>query len=597
MLVFDIETDGLLPELTTIHSLCLYDTDTNTLTSCADHEGYSTIQEGLSLLKASPFICGHNIQAFDLPAIKKVYPDWRPSGQYMDTLIVTRLIWPEIIAWDVTNKRVPSHCKGKHSLEAWGHRLKVYKGDYGKTESWAKWSPEMQKYCEQDVMATVALLHRIEKENYSEQAIKLEHDFAAIIRQQEANGVCFNYAKAYQMAMELEKEVTLLAQEITATTPTLKKTVPFTPKRDNKAKGWVAGQTINRVHEIPFNPNSRDHIAKFFKKVYGWEPVELTPTERPKISGDILRDLPYKEAAVMAKYLDANKLLSTIYVGDGAWLKLQRNNKIYGKMITNGCLTGRCSHYGPNLGNIPSPRSYRGGECRELFYAPEGMVMVGADASQIELRCLAHYLYRYDQGEYTNAIMLGDIHTFNQQKAGLPDRDSAKRFIYALNYGAGQAKLGSIVVPDAGPIEQLRVGKQMKQNFLYSTKGFKELLDTLEATLLSRGYLTGLDGRRLVPRESYRGLNTLLQSAGAVIMKQANVFFWEKMGTMVGDDYARVVQVLNVHDEIQLYAPVNLGDQIGQMLVDSIRETTQYFKLKCPMDGQYKIGKTWHDTH
>jgi DNA polymerase I-like protein with 3'-5' exonuclease and polymerase domains len=607
MLVFDIETNGFLDTVTDLFSIVIYDLETEELSSYADQAGYRPLVEGLKRLMLSPLLIGHNIQGYDIPVLRKLVPTWRPVGEVRDTLLMTRLIWPEIIEWDMKSKRVPSMLKGKHSLKAWGYRLGVNKGLHGETETWTHWTKDMQDYCEQDVLVTVALWNRISKEPYSEQAIKLEHEFASIIRQQEINGVNFNFTKAYKMSMELEHEIDMLSRKISNNMPPVKKFTLFTPKKTNVAKGYVAGKTINKAKEVLFNPGSRDHIANYFIRTYGWEPQELTDGGRPKVSGDILRDLPYKEAALMAKYLDARKLYSTIYSGENAWVKVQRNGKIHGQIITNGCLTGRCAHHSPNLGNIPSVRSYRGEECRELFHAPDGMSMVGADAAQIELRCLAHYLYPYDRGEYTRAILSGDIHTYNQEKAGLPTRDDAKRFIYALNYGAGQTKLGSIVAPDASKDEQLRVGKEMKQNFLGNTRGFAELLGAITSTILARGYLTGLDGRRLKPREDYRGLNTLLQAAGAVIMKRANVIFWEKMtvyGTGKNDkpgaittDLGQVIQVLNVHDEIQVYAPEGMADVVGKTMVDAIKETTIYFNLMCPMDGSYKIGRTWKDTH
>ena len=595
MIVFDIETDGLLPELTKIHSLVLYDWNKKATLSCCDRPGYTPIEEGLEKLRRTKLLIGHNILGFDIPAIQKVFPRWEPKGKVRDTYNIARLIWPEIIERDVFLKHMPKNMKGKYSLESFGFRLGVLKGDFGKTTDWKQWTPDMQKYCEQDVEVTKALWERIKKAEYSEEAIQLEHDFQKIIHQQEKNGVCFDVVKALQLKYELEASLKDLKAKIQEKIPPKEMRTPFTPKVNSKKYGYEKGVTTFKKFIKVFNPASRMQIGNYLIEKYLWEPAEFTPTKRPKLSGEILRGLPYEETPLFADFLEANKLFGQLSSGEKSWLKYVKNGKIHGQMTTNGAITGRCTHQKPNLGQVPSLSSFRGEECRELFYAPEGYLMVGADAEQLELRCLAHYLFPYDRGAYAKAILEGDIHTTNEEAAGLPDRNSAKRFIYALNYGAGYQLLGSIVIPEASAKEQAIEGKRLKQNFMQKIHGFGKLGQDLQTTLKLRKHLLGLDGRKLKPRAEHKALNTLLQSAGGVIMKKANVILWEALEDNHLAEHC--MQVLQVHDEYQLYAKTDYAEEVGELAADAIYQAGRYFDFRCPLAGNYKIGKNWKETH
>eukprot|EP01037_Dinobryon_pediforme_P020737 gene20737-21435_t len=248
--LFDCETNGLLDQLTKIHSLVLEDIDTGFVRSFADHPGFRPISEGVRLLQEADLIVGHNIVKFDIPAIKKVYPDFYPRGKNLDTLICSRVIWTNLAT---TDKRLaiigqlPKKLTGAHALKAWGYRLGVLKGDFGETTDWDLWTPEMQSYCEQDVAVTRALYKQIKRKRYSEECIELEHEFAQIIALQEQNGFTFNEEVAAGLYSILVARRLALVTELQAAFPPEVIEETFIPKVNNKARGYVKGEPLTKI--------------------------------------------------------------------------------------------------------------------------------------------------------------------------------------------------------------------------------------------------------------------------------------------------------------------------------------------------------------
>lgn len=294
-----------------------------------------------------------------------------------------------------------------------------------------------------------------------------------------------------------------------------------------------------------------------------------------------------KEVATLIRdYLLLQKRIAQIQ----SWLEaVGPDGRVHGKVITNGAVTGRMTHSSPNMAQIPNSGSVYGPECRECWTVDDGNVLVGCDASGLELRMLAHYMK--DEG-YTNAIISGsskdgtDIHTKNQKAAGLATRDQAKTFIYAFLYGAGPAKIGSIVGGGA------KEGERLIASFLKETPSLKSLRDKV-ALYAGKGYVPGLDGRKIWVRSEHAALNSLLQGAGAIVMKKALVLFDNKIRA----NRWPVKLVVNVHDEIQWETTPELADITGKACVEAIEEAGRHFKLRCPVTGEYHIGKTWRDTH
>ncbi|HEY8402130.1 MAG TPA: DNA polymerase [Cytophagaceae bacterium] len=592
MLIFDIETDGLLEQVTKIHTMTIYDTDTDRY----DTYDLQSVYEGVKRLSEAKVICGHNIIFFDVPVLKKLYPHLKFDAKRIDTLVWARLAYPDIRDIDFKYYRkwqMPGNLIGRHSLEAWGYRVGEYKGEFCKTTDWQEWSKEMSDYCRQDVVVTVKLYNTLRKKEIPKEALQLEHEVAEIISLQIQHGFLFDIEKAeklYQKLLGRKEELIQQLQEMFP--PWYVELKPFIPKRNNKKKGYIAGVPVKRKKLVEFNPSSRQHIAYQLKKKYGWEPKEFTEKGTPKIDDEVIGSLPYEEAPLLAEYLMIEKRLGQLAEGDKAWLKLVgKDNRIHGDVITCGAVTGRMTHKDPNVAQVPAVGVPYGYECRELFCVRPGYKLVGADASGLELRCLAHYMARYDGGAYGKQVVEGDIHTVNQQAAGLPTRQDAKRFIYAFLYGAGDEKIGAIT--GGGKKE----GNQLRKKFLKRIPALKSLINDVQKVSKERGYLKGLDGRHLKVRAIYSALNTLLQSAGAIVMKKALVILYNDLtakGYQHGKEYAFCA---NIHDEFEIEVREDLAEEVGQMAVNAIRKAGDYFGFRCPLDGEYKVGNNWAETH
>jgi DNA polymerase I-like protein with 3'-5' exonuclease and polymerase domains len=423
------------------------------------------------------------------------------------------------------------------------------------------------------------------------ESVKLEHDFAHVIRKQEAHGFHFDEVKANELLAKLQRRQAEIGVQLQEAFEPWELSEPFVPKTNNKTRGYVKGELTYKVKEVVFNPASRDHIANRLTTIHGWVPTVHTDNGKPKVDETVLAGLDYPEAALLREYLMLDKRLGQLAVGKNAWLRMVKGGRIHGQVNTNGAATGRCTHNRPNVAQTPSVGAPYGTQCRELFHAPEGYSLVGADLSGLELRCLAHFMHKFDGGAYTDVVLHGDIHSVNQKAAGLPSRSLAKSFIYGFLYGAGSAKIGSMV----GGTE--KEGRKLINKFMAATPALKKLRDAVDATVKSKKHLIGLDGRVLPVRSSHAALNTLLQGAGALLAKQATVILYKNLtdkGYKWGEDYA---QVAHVHDEVQLIARKEIADDVGREAVKSFQLAGDHFKFRCPITGEYKVGANWADTH
>jgi DNA polymerase I-like protein with 3'-5' exonuclease and polymerase domains len=499
---------------------------------------------------------------------------------------------------------------GKHSLAAWGVRLRDYKDEWSHKDGQV-WSQEMEDYCVQDVESNFTLWQTIEQKNYSAEALQLEMDVAEIIQRQKMRGVAFNIKKGQALYSSLVKQKLKLEKELTTIFEPFyqRNGKVFEPKRDNARLHYYKGCKMTKIKLVEFNPGSRDHIADRLIKKRGWEPIAKTKEGKAKVDETIVSQLPYPEAVPIAEYLMLVKRIGQVGEGNQAWLKqVTPAGRIHGSVITNGARTGRMTHMNPNLAQVPKANSATpyGPECRDCFEPGKGYVLVGADAAGLEMRNLAHYMAKFDDGEYVRAVTKGDAHTLNQKAAGLDSRDKAKRWFYALIYGAGNPKLGAIVNGVAGKDGKAsaKVGAAKRKAFMEGLPAFGKLFTTVQSVVRKRGYLIGIDGRNLDCPSLHSALNTLLQSAGAVIMKKALVLCdaeLQNTGLEAGKDYEFV---LNVHDEWQIEVLNTkcddgqpLAEIVGEIAVRSIQTAGQHFESRCPLDGEYKVGKSWKETH
>jgi DNA polymerase I-like protein with 3'-5' exonuclease and polymerase domains len=611
-LVFDIETNGLIPEMDRLHCLCIKNLDTpHVVLSASSDNGW--IVDGLKELQKADVLVGHNILKFDIPAIQKVYPWFKLKDGVIihDTLIMARLIYPEIKDMDfglAAKGKLPKKLIGRYSLEAFGYRLGEYKGDY--KGGWDAWSPEMQSYCEQDIEVTTALyaklLERKEKHGFSDYCIELEHRVAEIIFRQEQNGFGFDSDKAGQLYQELLVRRIELEKDLLAMFPPWEIKTPFMPKVNNKTRGYVKGELTYKTQIIEFNPSSRMHIAKVLKDKHGWEPKVFTAKGEPKVDDDVLADLPYPEAKLLAEYFLMQKRLGQLAEGGEGLMKRERNGRIHGEVITNGAVTGRMTHRKPNMAQIPANRSPYGERFRELFVPRKGWKLVGCDADALELRCFAHYVAAYDDGAYTEVVLKGkkedgtDMHSQNCRAIGFDPRthrDMAKTFFYGYLYGAGDHKIGVIVGTEGDDEAVRKAGNKIRRKFLKNLPALATLTQKVGTKVKATGALRGIDGRRLSCRSTHSALNTLLQSAGAIAMKVALVMMDDDLkaaGYEHGRDFAYVA---NVHDEVEIECRPEIADEVGKIMAQSIRKAGEQLGFRCPLDAQYQVGDSWKDVH
>lgn len=414
----------------------------------------------------------------------------------------------------------------------------------------------------------------------SGESVELEHKAAWLLAKQERNGFPFDTKSIEQLYVELAARRSELLLKLTDTFGTWyqpkggtevfiaprsgrplydyprvkypKQGVVY-KKPKNKAqreglvpcdldtRDYMEGAPYTPIEHVVFNPSSRDHIALKLKEA-GWVPTEFTDKGAPKVDDEVLEhvrvDDPVKQASIdlIKEYLMIQKRIGQAAEGDKAWLRyVAEDGKIHGSVNPNGAVTGRATHSFPNLGQVPGVRAPYGEQCRAAFGAEHHLdgltgapwVQAGIDASGLELRCLAHFMAPYDNGEYADVILNGDIHTVNQNAAELPTRDNAKTFIYGFLYGAGDEKIGQIV--GAGKER----GKELKKKFLENTPAIAQLREAIQQSLVEsskwvageqqvkwkRRWIRGLDGRRVHVRSPHAALNTLLQSAGALICK------------------------------------------------------------------------------
>jgi len=514
-------------------------------------------------------IIAHNGIFFDFPVLKKVWNITVKKSQVVDTLVLSRLYNPSL--------------EDGHSLAAWGQRLGFPKGDF--TDFDGGLTDEMLQYCKQDTLVTAKLYQHLEREmkdDFSEKSKELEHQVAIIIAEQERNGFKLNERGATELLCSLKAKLEAIKVEMESI---------FPPRVESGRTHKKTGKALADI-VTPFNPGSRQQIAERLQEK-GWKPSKHTEKGSVIVDETTLEGIDIPEAKAIAEYLMLQKRIAQIE----SWLSaVESDGRVHGRVITNGAVTGRMTHMSPNMAQIPNSGAVYGPECRNLWIVEKGNRLVGIDASGLELRMLAHYM---NDDEYTSEIVSGDIHTANQKAAGLETRNQAKTFIYAFLYGAGSAKIGQIVGGGA------KEGQHLITSFLQNTPKLKALREKISRLYSQKGWLPGLDGRKLLVRSEHSSLNTLLQGAGAIVMKKALVLFkTELQRNKIWHEFKA-----NVHDEWQIEcreADAERVGQIGKQAISNVVKELEVLddtppnpkkRLRCPLDGEYKIGLTWKDTH
>jgi len=545
-IALDIETN-LRHDI--IWCCCTYDIDTKEVRTWLN-----PTKEFHEYIAKAKLLVAQNGISFDYRILNKLWKTTIKLDLVRDTLVMSRLANPSR--------------EGGHSLAKLATLVGRTKKEFDDFEGGL--TNTMIEYCREDTVICGELYLYLLRElkDFSEESIELEHKVAAIITKQEINGFMLNEEYARELVDQWQKRLYDIEHELQQVFP------PIITERISEK----TGKRLDDGVEV-FNPGSRQQIAKRLMSL-GWKPTKHTEKGSVIVDESVLEGLDIPEAKLIAEYLLVQKRVAQV----SSWLEaVSEDGRVHGKVITNGAVTGRMTHHSPNMAQVPSSSSPFGHDCRSCWTVPDGKVLVGADASGLELRMLAHYMKDQD---YVREVVEGDVHTKNQNAAGLQTRAQAKTFIYALLYGAGPAKIGAIVGGSA------KEGKDLIDTFLRNTPALQALRGKVER-LSAQGTLQGLDGRRLQIRSAHAALNTLLQGAGAIVMKKGLIILDEKIKKFRLD----AKFVANVHDEWQIECSEGDADLVGELAVQSIKEAGLALKLLCPLDGEYKKGKTWASTH
>ena len=516
-------------------------------------------------IKQTDEVIGHNLIGFDIPVLNRFFGyDLFKKCKITDTLILSRLLNPML--------------EGGHSLRNWGEKL--YKKKY-EFDQFDYFSEEMLRYCRNDVDLTEKLYNFLSRKMTDfGKSIELEHKVAHIIQKQHEKGFMIDVVGAHMLQAKFKEDMNTLQDKVRQTFPPLKIETEFIPKSNNKTRGYVKGVPFTKVKFKEFNLGSRQQIGERLIML-GWKPKKKTDKGHIIVDEKVLSEIKnIPEAELIKEFLMLQKRIAQV----SSWIEATREDgRVHGKVITNGTVTGRMSHQSPNMAQVPAVYSPYGKECRALWIANKGYKLVGVDASGLELRMLAHYM---NDKEYTNEIINGDIHTANKTSAGLGSRDEAKTFIYAFIYGAGDKKIGSILGRSEAD------GRRVKEKFLRHTPSLRSLREKVDGVAKKR-WLRGLDQRKILIRHPHAALNTLLQGAGACVMKYALTLLEE----YVINKRIKAYPVVNVHDEFQYEVEESKTKEFGELAVQSIIQAGKDLKIRCPLDGEYKIGNNWAETH
>ena len=636
--VYDIEADGLLQPakgktvISRIHCAVFLNVDTKELrvfSSVLHQDWYEDLEEFPEFLQeiAGQKTVAHNARGYDDIVVFDFYGATLNSW---DTQVISQFVYPDLDNRDWTMHRagkmppgMPKKLYGRHSLEAWGHRLGEYKDGY--IGDFQENTPELVEYCIQDVNVLLKLWEYLspKRDKYSE-ALLREHRFQNNCVQQMLVGCAYDEKAEEALIERLTRDQASARQAVRERWPDSTFTW-FTPKRKEQREGVKS-----------FNPRSNDQVVEYLAPL-GYKPEKKTKAGKPSAEEDelqafekYLRESGSPEADNVKAIIDCRvtgNRLSKLATGTSAYRNFVRGGRIYHRILHIGTTTHRCSHSSPPLGQATSVRKPYGKEFRELFITEPGYLLVGGDAKGLEQRFLGHNMCPYDGGAYLELVLGGDAHQHNADL--LSDilgrevtRDTAKTFFYGLIYGASATKIGQVLLT--------KKGRDVKERFEKDLVGFGDLKRSLEQSVLDRGMaymapgrwpgaapwlclkpgaaLIGLDGRRVPVRSAHSLLNFKLQSDGAIAMKEAvNQFHqlcsqegfihhrWDSTTQhMIYGDYG---QVLMVHDEIQAEAREDVAELVGELMREAIASTTEIFGLKFPMEADVSIGRSWLDTH
>ena len=535
--------------------------------------------------KELPVFVGHNLLSFDVPVLNSLWSSGIALGDCIETLVISYLGDPQR--------------EGGHSLESWGKRFQYPKIEF---DDWSKFSQEMLEYCEQDVNLTLRLYEYQcqTMSEFSELSLEIEHKTRIIIDKMQQKGVKFDVMRARALRDSLREKERQLEEDIHKVFPPkrvvagvydykLKKDgTPyesfFRHSRKYPDLQFNRSGTKYRVfEEAPFNIGSPKQRVERLLSI-GWKPTKRTKKGGYTVDEETLLEFAEKSGnkavAHMAEWLVCKGRANMI----DNWLGYVDNasQRIHPRVFSCGAGTRRMRHTNPNTANIPGVEALYGRECRGFWYVDVGRKLVGCDAKGLEARVLVHYLNNRKARDY---FLVGDPHQSNADAIGC-ERSPSKNIFYAFLYGASDQKLGTMVGKDSK--EGSRIRDVLKNNI----PGLKSLVEETEAEFKrNNGLLQTIDGGFVRCPSPHAALNYKFQSAGAILMKKAAIIL---------DDWVApydAFKVLDVHDEWQFDVAEEEAEIVGNLMVRSIHEAGKILRFNVEMDGEYKIGNNWAETH
>ena len=585
--ICDIEANGLTPDK--IWCCVCKDIDTGEVTIFRDGDA----DEAREFFNQCEKVIGHNIIGYDAIWLNKLWKVGLKLDKIIDTLVLSRLA---------------NSFRAGHSLRDWGEKLGVYKDHH---DDWSQWSQEMEDYCVQDVEVTEAVYNQLKKElrGCSKDAVDLEHWSQAVLEHQRMKGFKLDVDLALTTKAAIDREYLEIIGKLQQVFPPRKViTGEWTAKRTKDGSmskvsrriigsGCVEHIEGDRYYKVEYKEFCIDSPSEIVARLEGyWKPYMLTPGGAPKVCEENLNTLkedapPELQLIKRCKVLKSRSTLIQSYLdacGD--------DGRVHGQVVSIGAGTHRMAHRNPNSGNIPSKGIY-GEVCRQMFTVCPGRKLVGCDAANIQFRILAHYL---KNDELIDQIVNKDMHYYFSQMYGLNPKDreydssdhdlvagrkKGKTCTFAIIMGAGVGKIGQIL----GSAEK---GREAFDNLKKNIKGWTKFHKEIEYRA-GLGYFIGLDGRKVPLKSAHFGMSSYLQAGEAIIMKRAMVESFKEIKKKGLDAF----QVAVVHDEMQYDCAEDCAEEVGNILRRHIIEAGEYYKLCCPLDGEYVIGNNWLETH
>lgn len=622
--LFDIEGNGLLDTITTVHCGVVKERG-GLIAKFRPTEIHAFLRH----LETFDVLIAHNGIGYDFPVLSKLY-GWEFKGKKVDTLIMSRLLDPK--------RMVPFNCPdkdiGPHGLEAWGYRVGRGKPSH---DDWENFSEEMLHRCTEDVEILDLVYDALLKESKGgkwRDAFIMSFELFGHLQKQEEYGWLVDQDHMRRCIVQLTRWIAMIDRVITPMLPQilvveeqkkkgeyhyLQKPFLKSGAYSQSILDWCAsnnldpgdkpvGGCFSRISFRPTDLNSNAETKDFLLSL-GWEPLEWNTNDAgdrtsPKLSkDDPFEGIEGKLGRLVAKRVQCRQRRGII---EGL-LGIVREDGRIASSVNTLAVTGRATHRG--VVNIPKAGSFYGKSMRRIFTSKPGFVLVGTDSAGNQLRQLAA---RMGDPVYTEALINGkkedgtDNHSLTAKIGELESRDVAKNVIYCLLFGGGDPKLAKTAKKPPG------TGRALRDKLYRGLDGLGALMEKLTAewklTAKQRynpkfnrmeyydGTITGLDGRPIKVPSEHMLLVYLLQSDEAIHMAKAYCMLCAKLSEKYvwGVDYGVVCWY---HDEYTIECREDIAEDVKKISEDCIRLAGEFFNINCPHAGEGAIGKNWYDIH